>query len=125
MLRHKHICEGADLDACGPYYYEVTSPTPWNVALHHRHLHPESLAEHFIVTMNECSDTPWSVSNAPIQIKGKARILPHWDISRNVVGSFNYMSQQLDTEPEVAEWVDIELIPFGCTTLRITEFPVR
>ena len=122
---HKHICEGADLEACGPYYYEVTSPTPWNVALHHRHLHPESLAEHFIVTMNECSNTPWSVSNAPIQIKGKARILPHWSISRNAVGSFNYMSQQLDTEPEVAEWVDIELIPFGCTTLRITEFPVR
>ena len=122
---HKHICEGADLEACGPYYYEVTSPTPWNVALHHRHLHPESLAEHFIVTMNECSNTPWSVSNAPIQIKGKARILPHWSISRNVFGSFNYMSQQLDTEPEVAEWVDIELIPFGCTTLRITEFPVR
>lgn len=75
--------------------------------------------------MNECSDTPWNVSNAPIQINAKARTLPHWSISRNVVGSFNYMSQQLDTEPEVAEWVDIELIPFGCTTLRITEFPVR
>lgn len=122
---HKHICEGADLEACGPYYYEVTSPTPWNVALHHRHLYPESLAEHFIVTMSECSDTPWNVTNAPIQIKAKARTLPHWSISRNAVGSFNYMSQQLDTEPEVAEWVDIELIPFGCTTLRITEFPVR
>lgn len=119
----KHISEGNDLEACGPYYYEVTSPTPWNVALPHDNLHSDSIDKHFIVTQNECTLTPWSLEAAPITISTRARVIPEWNLSRNSVGAFNYMSQQLSSE--VAQWVDIELIPFGCTTLRITEFPVR
>ena len=46
-----------------------------------------------------------------------------WSLARNSCGPISYYTQQgRDYEDEET---DIELIPYGCTTLRIAEFPVR
>jgi hypothetical protein len=120
----KHICQGDDITQLGEYYYEVTSSTPWNVALRNTDIQGDKIAESFIVEKMACSDKPWSLEAAPIKIKAKAHILPDWTMDRNSAGDFCYYTQQAP-EGEVGEVVDIELIPFGCTTLRVTEFPVR
>ena len=120
----RHECEGDDIRALGPYYYEVTSTTPWNVALRDGDLHGENVAKNFVVEKGECSNTPWTLNGAPIKIKAKARMLNNWNMHRNSAGQINYLTQ-IEPRGEVGPEVDITLIPYGCTTLRMTEFPVR
>lgn len=120
----RHECVGDDIRVLGPYYYEVTSTTPWNVALRGDDVKWENWEKSFTVEKGECSNTPWTLEGAPIKIKAKARMLPNWGMHRNSAGQINYLTQ-IEPRGEVGPEVDITLIPYGCTTLRLTEFPVR
>lgn len=107
----------------GKWYYEVTSDSPWNYALSHQILSPEKAKESFIVEKSaNVAPYPWNVENAPIRIKTKAKRLKGWDLVRGSAGPIAYFTQQGNDQGEEET---IELIPYGCTTLRITEFPVR
>lgn len=107
----------------GEWYYEVTSDTPWNYALSTRQLRPENINDHFkVVKSPTISLYPWTLADAPVTIKGKGRPIPTWQLYKGSAGSVAYFTQQ---GPDTTDEVEIELIPFGCTTLRITEFPVR
>lgn len=107
----------------GNWFYQVTSGTPWNYALSARQLRSDIINEYFKVEKKETlARYPWTFADAPITIRGKARPIPSWQLYSGSSGSIPFYTQQgADTTPEV----EIELIPFGCTTLRITEFPVR
>lgn len=119
----KKIDERKNTSHFGEWYYEVTSDSPWNYCLMGNYLRPENLAENFVVDKaSSVSSYPWTLQDAPITIKAKARRLPSWQLFRGSAGPIHYFTQAAE---EMGEEEIIELIPYGCTTLRITEFPVR
>ncbi len=119
----KKTFEGDKASQYGEGYYQVTTDSPWNFALTRKQLQPAVITEHFRVEKKTTvAPYPWTLADAPITIKGKGRPIPSWQLYRGSPGSVPFFTQQgPDTEAET----EIELIPFGCTTLRITEFPVR
>lgn len=107
----------------GETYYEVTSDSPWNYCLRWDNIRKENLKENFVVEKSsQQSIYPWTQENAPVVIWTKANILPEWTPYRGSTGPISYFIQA--SEP-LGEETTIELIPYGCTTLRITEFPIR
>lgn len=105
------------------WYYEVTPESPWNYCLSWNTLKADKLAENFTVEKApSVAAYPWTLEDAPVTIKTKARRLPTWLLNQGNAGPISYFIQA--TEP-LGEEETIKLIPFGCTTLRITEFPIR
>lgn len=108
----------------GEWYYQVTTDSPWNYVLMQNTIAENSINKHFTVKKKELtSNYPWTLNEVPITIKAKARRLPSWTQHRGANGRIPYFVQHHDA-PDPVDY-DIELIPYGCTTLRITEFPVR
>lgn len=105
----------------GDSYLEIRPTTPWNYGLIKV---PESkLQEQYkVVKKGSVFKYPWSVENAPLIIKTKAKRIPSWKLYNDMTGPMPY-SDSYGMEVEDKE-EEIILIPYGCSTLRISQFPV-
>ena len=65
---------------------------------------------------------PWNLENAPVALVTRGKIIPDWTLHRDMAGPLPHSLPLKHLEGVPPD--EITLIPYGCSTLRITEFPV-
>jgi hypothetical protein len=64
-------------------------------------------------------DYPWSLETVPVKLVAKGKRLPQWNAYHEGAGPLP--PSPADSEEPTEE---IMLVPYGASTLRISEFPV-
>lgn len=101
-------------------FWEVLPKSPWNYSLQKSEIEKNELK---VVVKDQIEPNPWNLENAPISVKVKANRLPIWQLERGSAGKLPSTSWPGRTVEKQEE--EIVLIPYGCTTLRISEFPTH
>lgn len=94
--------------------WEVYATTAWNYALQLN----EAEAGHLKFELHPVGDLPFSPEGAPVSVKVPAIRLADWKLENGSAG-------ELPVSPVTASGKTerVTLIPYGCTNLRVTEFP--
>ncbi len=119
----RQVVNNPDSIAYGSTYTEILPGSPWNYGLPETSI--KSTGEAFEVKYNpNAGDTyPWNNENAPIVLKTNARQIPFWKLYNEMAGPIPY-SIIYHKSLKMGDLENIELVPMGCTRLRITQFPV-
>ena len=96
--------------------WEVHPTTPWNYALALDRNAPDSCVRFEALRLVE---SPFSPESAPVAAFVRGRRLPSWGLERNAAAA-PPRSPVASSEPEE----ELRLLPYGCTNLRVGEFPV-
>lgn len=97
-------------------FREVTPASAWNYGL----ILSGDANEDFTVTERGIAgNQPFTVDAAPVVLRCKGQLLPDWRVENNVVAEPTFGPYPLD-ENAVC---DVELIPYACGRLRISQIP--
>jgi hypothetical protein len=97
-------------------HYEVYPTTQWNLGLI---MDTENLEKSISISTKPMGDPVFSPDGAPIELTVKGRTVPEWQMQHFAAGILP-QSPAASTGPVQ----ELKLIPYGCTNLRITEFPL-
>lgn len=118
----------------GESYWAVDAVSPWNYALLKQSV--DSPDDEFEFAADESKLTGgwyWSPDTAPVSISARAARIPCWTMYNGDTGTMPYSqipSSHFNVNNRKSSYVSdgkyetVKLIPYGCSTLRITEFPV-
>ena len=109
----------------GKDYWEVYPESPWNYGL----IDPagKNLSDCFEVAVDERlmeGDWYWNPESAPVSIRAKAKRIPSWTLYNGMAGPQPYSRMIYGPDTKDVPEESVVLIPYGCTTLRISEFPI-
>lgn len=108
--------------AYGSEYYEVRPTTPWNYGL--LETRDNQLEKAFTLQKKDkVASYPWNLTNAPLQLTVKARRIPNWTLYNDMTGPLPYSVTYNEGTPKEKD-EDVTLVPYGCTQLRISQFPI-
>lgn len=111
--RWKHV---PARDAYGSYW-EVYPRSAWNYGL--PDLPSSGWKDAFQVRVRPWSGAyPWNLKNCPIELRTQVRLLPQWHLYNGSAGPLPVSARSSDP------WTEVRLVPYGCSTLRVSEFPV-
>lgn len=100
-------------------YQEVFPTSPWNYALLEDQVN--EISGHFkIEDRGEVPANPWTLDNAPIKIHTSGVRIPDWGLYNEMAGPIPWSPQ---ARPKGQGLEPLTVVPFGCTTLRISAFP--
>ncbi len=109
----------------GDTYHEVYPKSKWNYGLiDTKKTDPDKTFKVIVDKEKMKSNHPWTLENAPIRIETKAKEIPSWKLYNDMAGPLPYSWMIYGPGTKDVPEETITLIPYGCTTLRISEFPV-
>ena len=121
------------IDYLGSVDWEITPTTPWNYGLR---LDPENPTpdikverypiqtfpfadiQEMVFHANEKRHQPWP-ANAPVVLTVAGKKIPGWQLHQNSSADPPMSPVQSNEATE-----ELQLVPYGCSRLRITEFPL-
>jgi hypothetical protein len=110
-----------DPEVFGNHYYKVTAASSWNYGL--VDVPKEEIKNNYrIIREVNPGSFPWNLQNTPVRIETKAKKIQDWKLYYGSAGPLPYSIQLGQNTSEKEEVVT--LIPYGCSSLRISEFPL-